>query len=233
MSRTAAILLAAGNSRRMNGATEDKILANLSGKPLFNYSAAAFLESGLIDFYVIVYRDQKQLIQLTAHAPTPALFVKGGSRRQDSVANALNALPPDISHVFIHDCARPLVTPAQIAALHKIVLKENAVILAARVTDTIKQHNPKSLLKTIDRSHLWAAQTPQVFSLPLIQKAYEKIQQQKLVITDDASALEHIKHPVAILENPDPNPKLTTPADLTLLSLLLSHTKSASVPIGN
>ena len=89
MSRTAAILLAAGQGRRMQGAVADKILAPLAGRPVFAHSAAAFVASGVADFYVIVYRDPRQSLELSCYAPTPALFVQGGRERQDSVANAL------------------------------------------------------------------------------------------------------------------------------------------------
>ena len=105
MSRTAAILLAAGSGKRMNDTVVDKVLTPLNGKPVFSYSAAAFVTSGVADLYVIVYRDQKQMRDLMALAPTPAQFVPGGSERQYSVAHALDALPADVSHVFIHDCA--------------------------------------------------------------------------------------------------------------------------------
>ena len=109
MSRTAAILLAAGSSRRMGGAVADKILAPLAGKPVFAHSAATFVRSGVVDFFVVTYRDQQQMVELSAYAPTPTVFVRGGAERQDSVAAALAELPDDIRHVFIHDCARPLV----------------------------------------------------------------------------------------------------------------------------
>ena len=73
MSRTAAILLAAGNGQRMNGKVFDKVLAPLAGRPVFAYSAAAFVESGTIDYYVVVYRDQRQMTALSAYAPTPSV----------------------------------------------------------------------------------------------------------------------------------------------------------------
>ena len=120
----------------------------------------------------------------------------------------------DISHVFIHDCARPLVRVEQLVALHKIVRREDAVVLAHRVTDTIKEHRGEGRLRTLDRSHLWAMETPQVFSRKLLCRAYDAVAKRKLTITDDAAAVELLKHPIALLENPHPNPKLTTPADL-------------------
>ena len=223
MPRTAVILLAAGSGQRMQGSVQDKILAPLGGRPLFLHSASAFMESGVADFYVIVYRDQKQMLELSAYAPTPALFVPGGKERQDSVAAALDALPPDIGKVFIHDCARPFVRVEQLIALHKIVLREDAVVLAHRVTDTIKEHRNSGLLKSLDRDKLWAMETPQVFARDLIVAAYAKVAKKKLHITDDAAAVELLKHPVALLENTHANPKLTTPSDLPWFEYLLTQ----------
>ncbi len=224
MSRTAAILLAAGSGRRMQGTVADKILAPLAGRPVFAHSAAAFLESGVADYYVVVARDQAQSIALSAYAPTPAQFVIGGKERQDSVRIALAALPVDIAYVFIHDCARPLVRAEQLVGLHKIVRKENAVVLAHRVADTIKQHSDTGHLKNLDRDRLWAMETPQVFARELIDEAYTKVAAKKRRITDDAAAVEYLKHPVALLENTHPNPKLTTPADLAYAEFLLAQT---------
>ena len=214
MSRNAAILLAAGSGKRMQGIVDDKVLAPIGNKPAFAHCAGAFLESGVADFYVVVYRDAPQSVLLSAYAPTPALFVRGGHERQDSVARALDALPDDIDYVFIHDCARPFVRPEQLVALHKIVRREQAVVLAHRVTDTIKEHRNSGHLRTLDRSTLWAMETPQVFARDLIVRAYARVAKKKLHITDDAQAVEGLRHPVALLENPHPNPKLTTPADL-------------------
>jgi 2-C-methyl-D-erythritol 4-phosphate cytidylyltransferase len=230
MSRVAVILLAAGRGARMQDAVSDKILATLAGRPVFAHSAAAFQASGVADFYAIVYRDTPQLRTLMAYAPTPAIFVHGGQERQDSVTHALGALPDDIGYVFIHDCARPLVQAEQLVALHKIVRRENAVVLAHRVTDTIKEHlaqipskgGTASRLRTLDRSRLWAMETPQVFSRELITRAYARVTAKKLRVTDDVQAVELLGQPIALLENPHPNPKLTTPADFAYLEFLLS-----------
>ena len=210
----------------MSGSVPDKILASLAGKPVFAHSAAAFLRSGVIDTFVVTYRDQHQLLELSAYAPTPTLFVRGGAERQDSVAAALAELPDTVDYVFIHDCARPLIQVEQLVALHKIVRTEDAVVLAHRVTDTIKKHRGEGLLRSLDRDRLWAMETPQVFSRDLITRAYAKVATKKLRITDDASAVELLKHPVALLENTYPNPKLTTPADLPYLEFLLTQTGS-------
>ncbi len=222
MARTAVILLAAGSSRRMQGAVPDKVLAPLCGRPVFTYAAAAFLASGVADFYAVVYRDQRQMLELAAYAPTPAVFVRGGRERQDSVRLALAALPGDVDHVFIHDCARPLVRPEQLRALHRIVRRRRAVVLAHRVTDTIKEKRGR--LRTLDRSRLWAMETPQVFALDLIRRGYARALARGCRVTDDAAAVELLGRTgpaVELLENPHPNPKLTTPADLAYVEYLL------------
>jgi len=236
MSRTAAILLAAGSGSRMAGAVTDKVLAPLAGRPVFSYSAAAFMQSAVVDLFVIVYRDQPQMLELSALAPTPSLLVRGGRERQDSVMNALAALPADIAAVFIHDCARPLVRPEQLVALHKIVRREHAVVLAHRVTDTIKEHRPPGRgggperLRTLARERLWAAETPQVFARDLIVRAHARVAARGLAVTDDAQAVELLGHPVAVLANDRPNPKLTTPADLAYVEFLLTRARSEGNP---
>jgi 2-C-methyl-D-erythritol 4-phosphate cytidylyltransferase len=221
--KTAVILLAAGRGTRMGGAVADKILAPLAGRPVFAHSAAAFAASGVADLYVIVHRDRRQMLALAALAPTPALFVRGGRERQDSVAAALAALPPDITQVFIHDCARPLVRPEQIRALLKLARRTHAAVLAHRVTDTIKEKLAGNRLRTVPRDRLWAMETPQVFARDLIARAYARVVAKKLPVTDDAQAVESLPHPVALLENPHPNPKLTTPADLAWGEFLLAR----------
>ena len=205
----------------MDGTVADKVLAPLAGKPVFAHSAATFYRSGVIDTFIVTYRDQAQMVELSAYAPTPTLFVPGGAERQDSVAAALAELPDDVKYVFIHDCARPLVRVEQLIALHKIVRREDAVVLAHRVTDTVKEHRGEGRLRTLDRKNLWAMETPQVFSRKLICRAYARVLEKKLTVTDDAAAVELLRHPVALLENPYANPKLTTPADLAYLEFLL------------
>jgi 2-C-methyl-D-erythritol 4-phosphate cytidylyltransferase len=207
----------------MQGAVSDKVLALLGGRPVFSYSAAAFMQSAVADLFVVVYRDQRQMLDLSALAPTPSVLVRGGSKRQESVRNALAALPADIEYVFIHDCARPLIRPEQLVGLHKIVRREQAVVLAHRVTDTIKEHRDDARLRTLDRARLWAMETPQVFSRELIVRAHARVEARELEVTDDAQAVEQLGHPIALVENSHPNPKLTTPTDFAYLEFLLAQ----------
>ena len=117
---------------------------------------------------------------------------------------------------------QPLIRPEQLVALHKIVRREQAVVLAHRVTDTIKEKRGGGRLRTIDRSRLWAMETPQVFSKALIERAYARVRSRKLRVTDDAAAVELLGYPVALLENIHPNPKLTAPQDLAYVEFLLA-----------
>ena len=191
----------------------------------------------MADFYIVVYRDARQSLELSCYAPTPTLFIPGGRERQDSVINALAALPDAMDFVFIHDCARPLIRPEQLTALLQAVRRNPAVALAHRVTDTIRQMAADEPSKgrarknapaqqrttTLDRARLWAMETPQVFARDVITRAYARVQRRGLRVTDDVQAVEGLGQPVTLLENPHPNPKLTTPADLAYLEFLLSR----------
>jgi 2-C-methyl-D-erythritol 4-phosphate cytidylyltransferase len=107
-------------------------------------------------------------------------------------------------------------------ALHKIVRRQRAVVLAHRVTDTVKERRPGGRLRTIDRARLWAMETPQVFSRDLIERAYARVASRRLRVTDDAAAVEGLGHRILLLENSHPNPKLTSPQDLAYVEFLLA-----------
>lgn len=231
----AALILAAGKGSRIEDSTSDKTLANLAGKPVIAYSIEAFQASGCVTTFALVYRDdsQRQALQAAlaslAEPPDDLVWVRGGEERQDSVLNGLRALPATCDCVFIHDAARPFIAPEAIRLLEEQVTKKGAACLARRVTDTIKQVRPAPdlsldafLLQTVDRSQLWAVETPQVFKHALILGAYENVRAAGLRITDDTAALEETGHPVALVESPSPNPKLTTSADIPYLEYLLS-----------
>lgn len=230
----AAIMLCAGRATRMRGVVADKVLAPLAGKPVLEYSLRAFLASGVVSSYVFVVRDAEQqatIMAVAAKAGVPnehLFFTPGGAERQDSVLNGLRAAPLKTKAVFIHDCARPLVTPEALRALAAAVKKDRAAVLAHRVTDTIKQVSPQAgkklrrlKLKDLNRETLWAMETPQAFSLKLILAAYEKIRAKRACITDDVAAAALAGHACTLVENPSPNPKLTHPEDFAWAELLL------------
>ena len=229
-----AILLAAGSRQRMQGRVDDKVLTALNGKPAIAYSIEAFVNSGVADEYLVVYRDeaQKALLAeaLSAHALSHLKIqsVVGGQHRQDSVIHALNVVSERCEHVFIHDCARPCITSEAIRALYQAVQQDKAACLAHPVTDTIKRiANPDELkqaeLEDLDRSRLWAMETPQAFHFSSILKAYQNVVAKGLTITDDTAAAASIGLHTTIVPNTAPNPKLTTPADLAYIEHLLNN----------
>jgi len=239
----AAILLAGGKSSRMAAAVEDKILMPLAGVPAICHSVNAFLASGIIEHFVIVYRDneQRSLISaaLQAHcgpAGQSPGWIEGGQERQDSVFNALMELSLLVDYVFIHDCARPAILPISIQRLARAVQLDKAAVLAHRVTDTIKEIHTgtgelrRCSLKTLNRSLLWAMETPQAFERERITDAYRRLRFDDIRVTDDTAAAAYTETPITLLENAEPNPKLTVPADIPYLAYLLE--KRANEPGG-
>ncbi len=238
---SAAILLCAGRAARMRGVVADKVLAPLAGQPALAYSLDAFLASGVVEYFIFVVRDARQMAAITAIAhkrkipPVKMLFTVGGAERQDSVISGLQATPAHVDRVYIHDCARPLITPVNLQALAAAVTADGAAVLAHRVTDTIKQVPPGTgknlrMRKTRDlqRNLLWAMETPQAFNRDLITGAYAKVRAQKLQVTDDVAAAATLNHPVTIVENGRPNPKLTHPEDFAWVEWLLREVSTRS-----
>ena len=227
-----AILLAAGSAQRMEGRVEDKILAPINGQPALVYSLKAFDRSCVINSYLIVYRDeiQKKAIEaiIAAHGfgHLEIQVVLGGAERQLSVMKALNAIEENCDYVFIHDCARPCITTEAIKDVYAAVQEDQAASLAHPVVDTIKRTEAaddlrKLSLEDLDRSRVWAMETPQAFALKNILKAYQNVIKKKLTITDDTAALATINLKTTLVPNKRPNPKLTTPTDLTYIEHLL------------
>ena len=227
-----AILLAAGSAQRMEGRVEDKILAPINGQPALVYSLKAFDRSCVINSYLIVYRDeiQKKAIEaiIAAHGfgHLEIQVVLGGAERQLSVMKALNAIEENCDYVFIHDCARPCITTEAIKDVYAAVQEDQAASLAHPVVDTIKRTEAaddlrKLSLEDLDRSRVWAMETPQAFALKNILKAYQNVIKKKLTITDDTAALATINLKTTLVPNKRPNPKLTTPIDLSYIEHLL------------
>ena len=227
-----AILLAAGSAQRMEGRVEDKILAPINGQPALVYSLKAFDRSCVINSYLIVYRDeiQKKAIEaiIAAHGfgHLEIQVVLGGAERQLSVMKALNAIDENCDYVFIHDCARPCITTEAIKDVYSAVQEDQAASLAHPVVDTIKRTEAadelrKLSLEDLDRSRVWAMETPQAFAFKNILKAYQNVIKKKLTITDDTAALATIDLKTTLVPNKRPNPKLTTPTDLSYIEHLL------------
>lgn len=229
--KNSAILLCAGSGTRMKGSVKDKVLAPLLGKPVLAHSVEAFLESKAVSELVFVCRNDEQIAEIKADLAellkaTSAKFTYGGAERQDSVLNGIRTSGEDSQIVFIHDCARPLVRAENIRRLLAAAEADGAAVLAAKVVDTIKKidSNPQDLrlreLKDLERPLLWAMQTPQVFRRDIILSSYESVAKNKIKITDDVAAATSQGHRVTIVENPNPNPKITVPQDLAIVEFL-------------
>jgi len=164
--------------------------------------------------------------------------VAGGASRAQSVANALAAAETEL--VAIHDAARPLLTPESIDELVEMLGDDadaTGAIVATPVTDTVKQSNRAFLLqgdkkaqfeveRTLDRSQLWAAQTPQVFRTEALRAAVGVDEATRDAATDEAMLVEAAGGKVLIYPTPAENLKVTTPLDLRLAELLLAERRS-------
>jgi 2-C-methyl-D-erythritol 4-phosphate cytidylyltransferase len=154
-------------------------------------------------------------------APAGTIGVPGGAQRSQSVLAALRAAKGD--PVIVHDAARPLVTPAIVqAALDALVEYGcDAVVAAAPVTDTIKEAAGGTVTRTLDRSTLWAVQTPQVFRRAALERALSAPEELLAAATDDAWLVERDGGVVRVVASPRENMKVTTPGDLHVAELAL------------
>lgn len=226
----AAILLAAGRSRRLGF---DKVLTPLAGRPAVCHSLEVLATSPLVSRITIVTRPdiESQIAELAGKIITtkPWEIVHGGAERQDSVAEGL-AHSGNESYVLIHDSARVLLTHAIIDQVLTAAQETGGAVAASRATDTIKQATGDGIVeKTLDRSTLWIIQTPQIFRRELIARAMENAQTKKIPITDDASALEALGLPVKCVDVPQLNLKITRKTDWRLLEMWLSLEDLASI----
>lgn len=222
---TSAIIVAAGRGTRM-GPNIDKLFLKVCGAPVLAHTWERFDESECIDEIILVVRDGLQSafeeLAATIELEKPYRFAVGGKERQDSVWNGLQALSPAAEIVAIQDAARPCTSLELIEATVDAARSTGAAVAAQRVTDTIKQSDDGQVVsRHLDRSRLWAVQTPQTFQVKVIRQALSAVREQGVTVTDDTAACELIGQPVRLIESARPNPKVTVPADLHFIELLL------------
>ena len=179
-----------------------------------------------IDEVILVIRDDARTwfdeLAASLNPHKPFTFTAGGEERQDSVANGLNAVSEKSQWVAIHDGARPCVGSQAITDTLAKARETGAAVTAAPVTDTLKMSDSADrIAHNVDRSNLWAVQTPQIFACDIFKRALETVRSQGTSVTDDTAACELIGQPVALVANSTANPKVTTPADLPLIEHLL------------
>jgi 2-C-methyl-D-erythritol 4-phosphate cytidylyltransferase len=222
---TSAIIVAAGKGTRM-GPDVDKLFLEVAGRPVISHTWARFNDSPAINEIIVVVRDGMQAAfeDLASHYDfqKPHHLVAGGRERQDSVWNGLQAVSSSAELVAIQDGARPCTPPSLIVATIDAARAVGAAVAARRVTDTIKESDGgTTIVRNVDRSRLWAVQTPQCFRVDVIRRALEMVRRRGLLVTDDTAACELIDQPVRLVESPTLNPKVTVPDDLAFVERLL------------
>jgi len=220
------LIACAGSGRRM-GASRNKLLLPVAGRPVLAWTLDAVLASRAIHWIGIVGqpvdRPEIEALLQSAQPDRPVVWIEGGETRQDSVCNGLAALPADAEAVLIHDGARCLVEPALIDRCAAAVQAGAAVIAAAPVTDTIKRVDADGVIaETPERAQLWGAQTPQGFPLEQLRRAHAQARREGWSVTDDASLFERLGWPVRVLESSPANIKITTPFDITIAAAVLA-----------
>ncbi len=221
-----AVIVAAGKGTRM-GPNVDKLFLELAGLPVVAHTWQRWDATPGIDEIVLVVRAGMEEafhdLAGTIRPRKPFTLVAGGKERQDSVWNGLQALNPRAEIVAIQDAARPCTSPVLIEATISAAREVGAAVAAQRVTDTIKESaDGKSIARHLDRSCLWAVQTPQTFRVSVIKRALAAVREQAMLVTDDTAACELIGQPVRLVESISPNPKVTVSDDLPLIELLLN-----------
>lgn len=226
-----AIVLAAGRGERLGGRVS-KALVKLAGLPLVCHSLKALSANSQIkDILVVVNEHNRSAVAraVARHAPQKVrAFVNGGSRRQDSVSNALAALTPRTSIVLVHDAARPFIDRRVLEQLLLTAGKCSAAIPAVPVKATLKEVSVSAgrmvVSRTPDRSRLWEVQTPQAFEKNVLLEAYRRFGHAD--VTDDASLVEKLGVAVRVVPGSHAQIKVTTPEDLVLVEAIAARRKT-------
>ncbi len=248
--RTAAVLAAAGAGERFRQAAAavggahgpsatPKAFLPLFGRPLWTYAARSLAACDEIERLVVVaptdwVADAEGTLP-DLRLGKPADVVAGGARRQDSVLNALEKLAEgDPDFAAVHDGARPLATTDLVRRCVRSAIENGSGVAALPVTDTLKRAGPDGVVGgTIDRSSLWAMQTPQVFRFRTLLAAHRRAQDEGVETTDDAALLESIGEPVQLVRGEETNLKVTTPEDLRLVAeILAGRSGGGAVKVG-
>ena len=220
-----AVIVAAGQSTRTGDI--DKIWAPVAGpdgrsRPLLAFAVDPFESSAAVNRLVLVVAETaleraRSLVQAEGWKNVCAV-VQGGSRRQDSVRAGLEALG-DCVWVIVHDGARPLVTRTLIERGLESARETSAACCAVPAPDTVKESaDGERVERTLERSRLWLAQTPQVFRYDLLLEAHRNTTDE---VTDDAALVEALGVDVQLFPGAARNMKVTTTEDLTLAKALL------------
>lgn len=219
--KAAAIIPAAGSGARM-GAGHRKQYLELGGEPVLLRAIRPILAHPEVAWVVVALPPDD-----VDHPPFPmpdgVIVVPGGAERGDSVRRGLSEVPADADVVLIHDGARPLVTAAIVERALRAAAAGTGAIAAVPLADTLKRvTDDGTITATVDRRHLWRAQTPQAFPRSMIVDAYRRAAEEAVLATDDAALVERYGGRVVVVDGDVRNLKVTRPADLIFAELLLT-----------
>lgn len=219
---THAIIVAAGSGSRL-GADRPKALVDVAGAPLVAWSARAFAGCASIVIAAPPGYEGDVADALEGLELPPTMVVTGGATRQHSVKIALARVPADAQRVLVHDAARPLVTPRLVRAVSDALEVDDGAVAASRVADTLKRATDDDhIARTVDRAHLWRAETPQGFRADVMRRVFEAADDEALAATTDcASMMERAGHRIRLVDSVTPNMKVTTAADAVVVAALL------------
>ncbi|MDR2676496.1 MAG: 2-C-methyl-D-erythritol 4-phosphate cytidylyltransferase [Endomicrobium sp.] len=224
--KNAVVIVAAGRGKRFSKCANTSKFAlkqflNISGKPMFLWSVETFISIKSFK-QVIVVVPNNMIKYLSLKYKENISYIAGGHERFDSVKNGLALVDDDIKFVAIHDAARPLISRSDILSILKKAIETKAAIAVDKVKDTIKLFSKNGyILKTLNRSTLRNAQTPQIFETKLLKKAYAKKFSKN--ITDDSQLIEKLKIRVFGVETKFPNFKITNAQDFKLATAIISN----------
>ncbi|UCH63298.1 MAG: 2-C-methyl-D-erythritol 4-phosphate cytidylyltransferase [Fidelibacterota bacterium] len=222
----AAIIPAAGTGTRFPGETR-KQFRLLAGRPLLVHTLERVWSANVVSLVVVAVPEEdldgigEQLLPL-APAGVELLLVAGGAVRQASAAAGLEALPPDIQVIVVHDAVRPLFEPRWIGETVALCRDFDGAIVAIPASDTLKEveavpttsdKHSGTISHTIPRTSVWRAQTPQAFRADILRRALRQAEDTGLAGTDEATLVEAVGGRIAVVEGSPGNIKVTTPED--------------------
>ncbi|MDF1823168.1 MAG: 2-C-methyl-D-erythritol 4-phosphate cytidylyltransferase [Verrucomicrobiales bacterium] len=221
--KISAIIVAAGSSRRMGF---DKLAADLAGESVLSRSILAFQACPeVVEIRVVTSAEKLDAVTADAERLGITKFVEaieGGAERHLSVNAGLSRVGPESDLVAVHDGARPLVSPEAISQCAAVAMETGAASLAHRIADTLKRADAEGdVCGAVAREDLWAMETPQIFNVSLLRRAYAEVLAQGALVTDEVSAIEALGEKVRLVENREPNLKITVPADLLVAEAVL------------
>jgi 2-C-methyl-D-erythritol 4-phosphate cytidylyltransferase len=222
------IIPAAGQGKRM-GAGRNKLFLEIDGIPVFIHTLQVFEKDQNCSGVILVINNlEKKDFQASLEKfgiKKVVGFVTGGEERQYSVYHGVQTIKND-GIVLVHDGARPFLDVELINDLVEGAENYGASALAVPVKDTVKKVIGNKVKETVERTGLWAIQTPQAFRMPLLRRAHEMAMKEGFLGTDDASLVERLGHDVIIIEGSYDNIKLTTPEDLFFADAILHKRRS-------